>query len=103
MEETITVASLRERLLRAVDGAVARLENEATGDGDFKGDYEIRAAITPARLAPIFLVQSPAKAKACEPQGPLMQELPPDLPLEEAERLLRILESDDPPNGSQAA
>jgi hypothetical protein len=37
------------------------------------------------------------KRRATEPDGPAMQELPPDLSLEESERLLRIIEADGKP------
>jgi hypothetical protein len=50
-----------------------------------------------ARLAPILIAEvTRMKSKPTDFDGPAMQELPPDLPLEEAERLLASLEADRP-------
>src|SRR5262245_45252044 len=97
MAETPTVSSLREQLLPAILRAVSVLEGEAAGQRLIENDFQLRACMQLARLAPIVLMQSRA-AKPAEPESPEMQELPPDLPLEEAERLLALMEADDPIN-----
>jgi hypothetical protein len=93
MSEELSVSSLRARLLQAVDSAIARLHDEAHGRARFDCFEQMRACIVLAQLAPTVLSSS-TRPKSVEPESEL-PELPPDLPREEAERLLRILEGDD--------
>jgi hypothetical protein len=96
MSETITVASLREQLLPAIARAIALLEEEVSGQRHIENDFQLRACMQLARLAPFVLAQNKS-AQSDQLEEEEMQELPPDLPLEEAERLFAIIEADGQP------
>ena len=103
MSETITVASLRERILRAVDDSITKLARAASGEQAIRYDCELRACIVLARLAPILVAEATrAKSKATQSEETRWQELPPDLSLAESERLLAIIEADGLPTDKTA-
>lgn len=91
MQHSESAEGLREFTERIVRSALEKLQLESSGRRVIGTEFELRACVTLARLAPILIAQ-PRRAGG-EPER---QEFPPDLDPAEAERLLRELQRGAP-------
>ncbi|MBC8105366.1 MAG: hypothetical protein H7Z14_02155 [Anaerolineae bacterium] len=94
MQNSESAESLRAFTERIVRRAMEKLHLEASGQRTIDTDFELRACVTLARLAPILI----AEPRGARIQSDL-QEFPPDLDPVEAERLLRELQRGCPDPG----
>ncbi len=86
-DDTGPCDALRRRLVIAISAAVEKLTDEAIGERVIQHELELRACISLARLAPALLRSAAAEQRKND--TPI---LPPDLPPEEAYRLLAELD-----------
>ena len=91
MQDTDSAIGLREFTEQIVRHAMERLHREACGDKKIGNDFELRACIVLARLAPVLIGPEIKPNSHSE-----LQEFPPDLDPQEAERLLRELQCGRP-------
>jgi len=92
--EVCAADALRDRMFRAVNAAIDKLVDAATGNQDSEvNDAELRACIVLARLAPVLIgTKSVANDRDDEPWRHT-PECPRHLTPEEGERMLAELEA----------
>ena len=91
MQNADSAIGLREFTEQIVRHAMERLHREACGEKKIGNDFELRACIVLARLAPVLI--EPGNKRNSDSE---LQEFPPDLDPQEAERLLRELQCGRP-------